>query len=392
MEEASLSQPSCTSPTSHSTLQLHTSKSFGAISCYTNNNNSSSYCLRETTFPVEDDSHAFTSECTGEECACQQPSEAKTTVVGAKRLPWQRFSTSMEFYPSTLVGSSDSGLGMSARSGDLGGKTACPNAGMPIPQVLMPTSTGAGSTGSLEDTCAQCQQHRLGLHASRLSNTGHNNNIPPTAMDSNRLKPHDPSSPCVRPKLSGLTDWRDARTDTSSDTGDHHSNNSGVKSDDQNVVMRRRPRKTHVHRSRSDLTKRFSNSSDLSELSARFSRNSADLEKFFNEMGLDRAVLEPMLNAQGAFAHSSSNLHLFESASSLDSPGNNSWCSEDNDNDSTRPGGGGAARGARAAEPPLVPSTDVLKGAPVQTSIVERNARIIKWLCNVKKASLEEDE
>ncbi len=107
--------------------------------------------------------------------------------------------------------------------------------------------------------------------------------------------------------------------------GDHHSNTSGVKSDDQHVILRRRPKKSHVHRSRSDLTKRFSNSSDLSELSARISRNSADLEKFFNEMGLDRAVLEPMLSAQCNY--SSSNLHLYESASSIDSPDARSWCS-----------------------------------------------------------------
>ena len=360
-------------------LQLHTSRSTGSISSHTT-------IHRETTFLAEPGLEPEYSECVGTTCKCKLPSEAKQTVVGAKRLPWQRTSTSMEFSPTptpplrTLVGSSDSGLGMSAKSGE----TAECRAGgtrVSIPQVRVAAgSAGSSQSGSIEDTCTHCQQNRLGLHSCRLSHhTGHNNNIPPDVMDANRLKPHDTSSPSVRPKLQGLSEWRDVRTDTSSDTGDHHSSNSGVKSDDQNVVVRRRPKKSHVHRSRSDLTKRFSNSSDLSELSARFSRNSADLEKFFNEMGLDRAVLEPMLTAQ--CSHTSSNLHLYESASSIDSRDGQSWCS--GDNDSTKPAG--------ARERPL-PATEVLKGAQGQTSIVERNARIIKWLCNVKRASLEESE
>lgn len=379
--------------------QLHTSKSTGSISSHTNTT------FRETTFPAEGGLEPEYSECVGGlHCACKLPSEAKQTVVGARRLPWQRTSsTSMEFSPAstsplrTLVGSSDSGLGMSAQSGETGGGSGGGTvvgpvgggtARVPIPQVRVPAGSSAGSnhSGSLDEACTQCQQHRLGLHPGRLSHhahAGHNNNIPSLdVMDANRLKPHDTPSPSVRPKLPGLSEWRDARTDTSSDTGDHHSNNSGVKSDDQNVVVRRRPKKSHVHRSRSDLTKRFSNSSDLSEVSARFSRNSADLEKFFNEMGLDRTVLEPMLTAQ--CSHTSSNLHLYESASSIDSRDAQSWCS--GDNDSTKHGGG-----ATRDRPPL-PSSDVLKGAQGQTSIVERNARIIKWLCNVKRASLEESE
>ena len=358
--------------------QFHTSKSTGSISSHTT-------IYRETTFPAQPGLEPEYSECDGRTCPCKFPSEAKQTVVGAKRLPWQRTSTSMEFSPTatpplrTLVESSNSGLGMSAQSGDTGGGGTA-GTRVTIPQVRVAAgSAGSSHSGSIEGTCAHCQQHRLGLHSCRLSHhTGHNDNISSDVMDGNRLKQHDTSSPSVRPKLPGLSEWRDARTDTSSDTGDHHSNNSGVKSDDQNVV-RRRPKKSHVHRSRSDLTKRFSNSSDLSELSARFSRNSADLEKFFKEMGLDRSVLEPMLTAQ--CSHTSSNLHLYESASSIDSRDGQSWCS--GDNDSTKHGPG--------IERPL-PPTEVLKGAQGQTSIVERNARIIKWLCNVKRASLEENE
>lgn len=178
-----------------------------------------------------------------------------------------------------------------------------------------------------------------------------------------------PVPPKPKPSLMASDAWRDAHTDTSSEI-DQHSNSSLVKVDDKLVVVRRRPRK--FHRSRSDLTKRFSNSSDLSELSARFSRNSADLEKFFNEMGLDRSVLEPMM--MNACQRSASDLHLFESASSIESPDIRSWCSDDD------------------VENPLKHEAVEERTPPVgQSSIVERNARIIKWLCSVKKAASHEE-
>lgn len=173
--------------------------------------------------------------------------------------------------------------------------------------------------------------------------------------------------------------WRQSRTDTSSEV-DQRSTNSMAKVEDSMAAVRRRVKKA-IHRSRSDLTKRYSNSSDLSELSARFSRNSADLEKFFNEMGLDRSILEPMMMAQFP-AISSSDLHLFESMSSLDSPEDHSFCSED---DIT----------LQQQKVDLgLKSTNVVERTTGghQTSIVERNARIIKWLCNVKKATSQEED
>ncbi len=243
-------------------------------------------------------------------CCVEQTSEARQTVVGARRLPWQRGAPSMEqghpvtlvastlvdnplvsskLVASTLVGSSDSGLGMSAQSGDIettacniegttnimgdAGDSGAPNRGQiqghggqtqghggqsqghgviptvsissgsagrqdgvpvgGIPQVRVASmGLNAGSNhsdpGAGEDPCVQCQQHRLGgyhhpcnrLSHSSHNNSGHNNNMHSDELDSNRLKPHDCMSPSVRPKLMGLSDWRDARTDTSSDTGD----------------------------------------------------------------------------------------------------------------------------------------------------------------------------
>ena len=194
---------------------------------------------------------------------------------------------------------------------------------------------------------------------------------PKSSVDSARSSGSTPPPvpPKPKPTLMASEVWRDAHTDTSSEI-DQHSGGSLVKVDDKLVVVRRRPRK--FHRSRSDLTKRFSNSSDLSELSARFSRNSADLEKFFNEMGLDRSVLEPMM--MNACARSASDLHLFESASSLDSPDIRSWCSDDDTDHPLK---------HQAVEERTPPGG--------QSSIVERNARIIKWLCSVKKAASHEE-
>ena len=193
--------------------------------------------------------------------------------------------------------------------------------------------------------------------------------------------PPPPVPPKPKPALmsSAVDVWREAHTDTSSELDQRSAASSSqlhqksaedkLTTSGSGPVVRRRPQRK-FHRSRSDLTKRFSNSSDLSELSARFSRNSADLERFFNEMGLDRSVLEPMMVS--ACQRSASDLHLFESASSLESPDIRSWGSDD--------------------ENPLkheVVEERTPQGG--QTSIVERNARIIKWLCSVKKAASHEE-
>ena len=131
-------------------------------------------------------------------------------------------------------------------------------------------------------------------------------------------------------------------------------------------VIVRRFRKS-VSRSRSELMKRHSSSSDVS---ARLSRNSVDLERFFNSMGLERSVLEPMLSEPTTRAPSSSAaLNLCDCSSSLTSANPRSVYSDDSHND------------------PLT-SRASLDAAHKSggSSIVERNARIIKWLYGVKKA------
>ncbi len=188
-------------------------------------------------------------------------------------------------------------------------------------------------------------------------------------------KPAGSSNPAAhKPEIPSISteEWRDGKTFITTDRRSSHGSSSPMEQGSDSVAVVRRKHKKPISRSRSDLTKRFSNSSDLSEISARFSRNSADLDRFFNEMGLDRSVLEPMmLSSSTMHAQSSSSLHVFESVSSIGSTDHRSWC---NENGSDRSG----EMGLKSAEVERTP------GGP--TSVVERNARIIKWLCNVKKA------
>lgn len=133
--------------------------------------------------------------------------------------------------------------------------------------------------------------------------------------------------------------------------------------ENKEMVVRRK--KKPLHRSQSDLSGRWSrNSSDFSDLSSRVSRTSTEVERFFNEMGLESSILERM-------RHKFQIMHvndeeLFESISSIDSA-ERSTCSEASIGDKEK-------------------DKELKERNSVQTSIVEKNARIIKWLCNVKKA------
>ena len=155
-------------------------------------------------------------------------------------------------------------------------------------------------------------------------------------------------------------EWRDP-IDSSSGT-------EGESDDvpDDVIVIRRRQKE--VSRSHSDLSHRLSSSSDWSELSARLSRNSADLEKFFNEMGLDKTVLDTVLSTQCS-SRAASDMPLFESLSSIDSQECRSVHSCDSKVSDT---------GINVTIP---------GDLPANTSVTERNARIIKWLCNMKRTT-----
>ncbi|OWF43450.1 protein FAM110B-like [Mizuhopecten yessoensis] len=135
------------------------------------------------------------------------------------------------------------------------------------------------------------------------------------------------------------------------------------------AILRRR--KKTLHRSQSDLSCRHSrNSSDFSDLSSRLSRTSTELERFFNEMGIDRSVLDPMMKLQHNHKKESD---YFESLSSLE------LGSEDRSSLS------GVSQGAKSQADKDKKDDGKERNSPQGTQ-VEKNARIIKWLCNVKKA------
>lgn len=126
------------------------------------------------------------------------------------------------------------------------------------------------------------------------------------------------------------------------------------------------PPRRQLHRSQSDLSdcRHSRTSSDFSDLSSRLSRTSTEVERFFNEMGLDRSVLEPMRKLCDT-----KQKECLDSLSSLDSLEAHSISSQMSND-----------------RYPMESEQDLSERDPGTMSVVERNARIIKWLCNVKKA------
>ena len=131
------------------------------------------------------------------------------------------------------------------------------------------------------------------------------------------------------------------------------------------------PPKRQLHRSHSDLSscRHSRTSSDFSDLSSRLSRTSTEVERFFNEMGIDKTVLEPMRKLA-----ETKTKDFLDSLSSLDSLSGRSLSSRLSNNDLDKA--------------PMESEQDLMERSTASgtTSVVERNARIIKWLCNVKKA------
>ncbi|XP_069676378.1 protein FAM110B-like isoform X2 [Periplaneta americana] len=121
---------------------------------------------------------------------------------------------------------------------------------------------------------------------------------------------------------------------------------------------RRRP----ILRSKSDISHRYS--AAPRPLPPPQPRTGAQLDKFFEQLGLDTGEFRSL----SAPASGSSSPVFFESVSSVDS-GTSPWGVVGG----TGPGSGGSGNIQRPTE---------------QLSIVERNARIIKWLCNCRKAHL----
>lgn len=131
--------------------------------------------------------------------------------------------------------------------------------------------------------------------------------------------------------------------------------------------LHRRP----VSRSKSDVSHRYSKRS--SDYFPRRNNNytSAEIERFFDTMGLDTDVWHHITSPSLV----SSPPCFFESVSSVDSnEDRSSVCSDDSEQDAPREG---------------LRNHDLRIHGPLETSIVEKNARVIKWLYNCRKAVCE---
>ncbi|KTG05651.1 hypothetical protein cypCar_00000995 [Cyprinus carpio] len=110
-----------------------------------------------------------------------------------------------------------------------------------------------------------------------------------------------------------------------------------------------------------------------SDLSDRYSRATADLERFFNYCGLDPDEVEGMGGVE-RFARANSDIVSVSKLRSVSTP--SSECGD----------GGDGRRGEEEEEDdddgPIKPSERV----PYGISVIERNARVIKWLYGIRQA------
>lgn len=123
-------------------------------------------------------------------------------------------------------------------------------------------------------------------------------------------------------------------------------------------------RRSSLHRSKSDL-------------SDRYARAGADVERFFNYCGLDPEELESVGPESFARANSDIVSLNFKSASMISSDCDRSRRSSDNDDDND---------GLSDADDEEEEEEGAGERVPYGISAVERNARVIKWLYSIKQA------
>lgn len=129
-------------------------------------------------------------------------------------------------------------------------------------------------------------------------------------------------------------------------------------------------RRNLVSRSKSDVSHRYSKV-QTEHVTRRNSYCTAELERFFDMMGLDTMVWHNITSP----THLSSPPRFFDSVSSINSDDHrSSICSEDSFSEIPREG---------------LTNRDLREHGPIETSIVEKNARVIKWLYNCRKALKE---
>lgn len=114
-----------------------------------------------------------------------------------------------------------------------------------------------------------------------------------------------------------------------------------------------------------------------SDLSDRYSRATADLERFFNYCGLDPTEVEGMGGVE-RFTRANSDIVSVSKLRSVST--SSSECG--NDDEGRRRGPGAGEEGEDDEDGPPRPTDRV----PYGISIIERNARVIKWLYGIRQA------
>ena len=137
-----------------------------------------------------------------------------------------------------------------------------------------------------------------------------------------------------------------------------------------------------------NVNKRFSTGSDYADWGHRLAKqDGGEVGKFFDGMGLERGVLEPMLSIQCANIHpaSSSSINLLESAS-------NAGCVLDTDQDNCDRRSELGLPGAMETETEPVQADAASSGGLKhrQPTPEETNNRIMQWLTTVTPTESEE--
>lgn len=101
-------------------------------------------------------------------------------------------------------------------------------------------------------------------------------------------------------------------------------------------------------------------------------------DRFFDTLGLDASTWHSVLSPSPSSGSSSS--RYFDSVSSVDSAGHSCSLAGSDDDTSSLGGRAGGVAGLR--------NRDLVDHGPTETSIVEKNARVIKWLFNCRRAAI----
>lgn len=197
--------------------------------------------------------------------------------------------------------------------------------------------------------------------------------VPDCKMDGDEI---DASYKSAASPLPAPSEWRDGRGEMVVDSdprcvlgGDRGDDGKGTR------LFRRYRKVVGKSGSRSDLLNRLTSASEQANL---VSRNSADLDAFFSEMGMDRSAIESALTeSQLDHTVSTTSLNVFENISSIGTPLDSRSCT---------------SRDSQPMDDTMSKSLDLDEQPGLGISVVERNARVIRWLCNIRRISTVTDD